>query len=526
VQRFVTQSALYQNNTNPLFAAQREADALMAIKQRRPVVFEYVKRMVKDKTGKFIPEWESISMYINPESLNISTQKIKSKQVTRGGIYYHHYGDDHWNISINGTTGLSGMKGIEVLERIYHHSGTLLRYQSAGPTVTYDAPFNNPYRLIDFSSTSDLLKTYMNDNVGSLKQKISKDISENLKKKPTNSSELSTYSGIIKKKTEEINLIKSKQILVDTLSSKTTGSIVRFVDQLKTIELYANAYSEIKNQVVDFCYKMAREGKSLSHFEIYNKTVAISKLKFNDKTAGSFKVTAAKSTYSASNAIVSAISLQITKEVIAFIFNQDVNVLLLKAINKYIEDEELLNEQDILKNLTTADSKYNIVKFYQEAKKEIASSFVDTVGSNEKVILSDALIRELKKNELQWLNQRSEVFQRDLEALSKQKKGTPNQILASILSQKQNMLRQQFQEIERFEARERDIRQRLEKKAFETMEDMFYDEWAPRRVIMYFENRAFIGHFEKFSYKRVADKPLIGYDLSFVAEKQILGTLM
>jgi hypothetical protein len=54
---------------------------------------------------------------------------------------------------------------------------------------------------------------------------------------------------------------------------------------------------------------------------------------------------------------------------------------------------------------------------------------------------------------------------------------------------------------------------------------MFKDEWAPRRVIMYFENRAYIGHFESFGYRRVADTPLINYDLKFVAEKQILGTL-
>jgi hypothetical protein len=80
-------------------------------------------------------------------------------------------------------------------------------------------------------------------------------------------------------------------------------------------------------------------------------------------------------------------------------------------------------------------------------------------------------------------------------------------------------------EISAWEEKERIIRNKLKSKAMETMDDMFRDEWAPRKVIMYFENRAFIGHFEKFSYKRVADKPLIGYDLSFVAEKQILGTL-
>ncbi|MNM84468.1 hypothetical protein D3C81_965580 [compost metagenome] len=54
---------------------------------------------------------------------------------------------------------------------------------------------------------------------------------------------------------------------------------------------------------------------------------------------------------------------------------------------------------------------------------------------------------------------------------------------------------------------------------------MFDDEWAPRRLILYYENRAYIGHFDSFSYNRVADSPLIQYDMRFTVEKQILGTL-
>lgn len=115
------------NKNSPLFAAQQVHNKLMANnKTRIPMVIEYLQ-----EAGNRI----SVPMYINPQRLNMSNQKIKSKAVTRGGIFYHHWGDDHWQMQLSGTVGDAGMEGIKKLETIYHLSGVLLQYglNSAGP---------------------------------------------------------------------------------------------------------------------------------------------------------------------------------------------------------------------------------------------------------------------------------------------------------------------------------------------------------------------------------------------------------
>ena len=88
------------------------SNAYMALKQRRPFVLEYYA-----KAGDTTPK--SITMYINPEKLSFNFSKIIGRQVTRGGIFFNHYGDDTPKMTLSGCTGLSGMKGIEQLEKIY-----------------------------------------------------------------------------------------------------------------------------------------------------------------------------------------------------------------------------------------------------------------------------------------------------------------------------------------------------------------------------------------------------------------------
>ena len=106
------------------------SNAYMALKQRRPFVLEYYA-----KAGDTTPK--SITMYINPEKLSFSNTKIIGKAITRGGIFYHHYGDDHGTMQLSGSTGMSGMAGIKILEELYFASGTLLRYNNFMPQQTY-----------------------------------------------------------------------------------------------------------------------------------------------------------------------------------------------------------------------------------------------------------------------------------------------------------------------------------------------------------------------------------------------------
>ena len=115
---------IYDNYNSYLYTAQTQySNGYMSMKQRVPMVIEYY------QTPDTI---YTVEMYINPNKINFSHQKIIGKQFTRGGIFFHHYGEDTPTMAISGNTGMSGMKGIEQLERIFNYSGTLLRYQNVG----------------------------------------------------------------------------------------------------------------------------------------------------------------------------------------------------------------------------------------------------------------------------------------------------------------------------------------------------------------------------------------------------------
>ena len=128
-QQYMQNFTRYNNYTTWNYgAAQMAADRYMTLKERIPMSFEYYETPTQKK---------EVTMYINPEKLSVSTTKVKGKAYTRGGIYYNHYGDDHWTLSLHGTVGWSQMRGIEALEEIYHNSGTLLKYQNVNAATVH-----------------------------------------------------------------------------------------------------------------------------------------------------------------------------------------------------------------------------------------------------------------------------------------------------------------------------------------------------------------------------------------------------
>lgn len=116
-----------------------------ANKERIPMILEYMTHEV-DETHWNQEGWrkannrKTITMYINPSRMQFSNQKLTSESVTRGGIFYHHWGDKNMVISLSGDLGLSSMSGVKKLDEVYRMSGVLLRYglNSQGP-VYWDA---------------------------------------------------------------------------------------------------------------------------------------------------------------------------------------------------------------------------------------------------------------------------------------------------------------------------------------------------------------------------------------------------
>lgn len=67
----------------------------------------------------FVPQFGIVRMYINPQSISYVDKKLITKDRTKGGFTLQYWGEDLTTLNINGTTGSSGVEGINVLHEIY-----------------------------------------------------------------------------------------------------------------------------------------------------------------------------------------------------------------------------------------------------------------------------------------------------------------------------------------------------------------------------------------------------------------------
>lgn len=67
----------------------------------------------------FIPEFGIVKMYVNPSSISYQDKKIITKDRTKGGYLLQYFGEELTKLNIRGTTGSSGIEGINVLYEIY-----------------------------------------------------------------------------------------------------------------------------------------------------------------------------------------------------------------------------------------------------------------------------------------------------------------------------------------------------------------------------------------------------------------------
>jgi hypothetical protein len=67
----------------------------------------------------FVPEFGIVRMYVNPAAISYNHKKLISKDKTKGGFTLQYWGEDLTTINISGTTGSSGVEGINVLYEIY-----------------------------------------------------------------------------------------------------------------------------------------------------------------------------------------------------------------------------------------------------------------------------------------------------------------------------------------------------------------------------------------------------------------------
>ncbi len=68
-----------------------------------------------------VPEGPIVEMYLNPQSVSYPHKKIITSQRVAGGFNLQYWGEDLIPIRIAGTTGTSGIEGINVLYDVYRN---------------------------------------------------------------------------------------------------------------------------------------------------------------------------------------------------------------------------------------------------------------------------------------------------------------------------------------------------------------------------------------------------------------------
>jgi hypothetical protein len=68
-----------------------------------------------------VPEGPIVQMYCNPQEIKYNYKKNIASQRTKGGWILQYWGEDLTTLNISGTTGTSGIEGINVLHDIYRN---------------------------------------------------------------------------------------------------------------------------------------------------------------------------------------------------------------------------------------------------------------------------------------------------------------------------------------------------------------------------------------------------------------------
>lgn len=300
-------------NSTGVTAAEIET-AYLQFRQRRPFYLEYY----HDENSN--PQ--QIMMYINPSKLSFSQSKIVSKQIARGGIFYHHYGEDHATMSLSGTTGMSAMKGLKRLEMVFHASGTLLAYKNYMPTQMYGNI--DSYEIYDYSDPFSIVENINeksnNSNIDTIIKKV-----YNAYKDEVNKSDMALG----------IYLIESANSN-STVKSILSGAIMDTIKELNKIDSNEMSYKQYYKKVK----KLLKNKCNLDDSIIESIALDLSEKKYYSDYSSSEIVNIKKQLHGlsgdSSNSVIDNTINQITE----FNKNRD------KAIKKYYKDLKKSSTRD------------------------------------------------------------------------------------------------------------------------------------------------------------------------------------
>lgn len=442
--------SIWDNNdaSNKYYDAQKIADKYSKLKERKPMVFEYK----KDKST-----WTSITMYINPERLAVRNIKVKGKAITRGGIFYHHWGDDSPILTLSGTTGLSGMKGIEVLEDIYYASGTLLKYQKFGPEK-YKQRTGQQSKELNLNSPTSIITAARGQATQNQRQELQTLVDKDILKS---------------QKWEEY---KKNQQRIDQLVAEGKSDSTSTINLLKLLQenyevtygFPTGKYTQLAQMTLPGLEKEIYNLKKLSSVTLKN----FNELQMLEKNLDNIRKAELELDTTIENSNSKTMSVNNYKN------------LALTTFKKYLSTMS----SDVLAAIVSQKAEYfksgiGDVRIY--------SNISEIYATTTPIPLSEDLVGKMIR-------------------LSEEKQAALDSLLA---------------ETSKLEVNEKKYYNDLKNNAFDELTDEINDEWKPRQIFIYYENRAYVGHFDSFSYSRDAMNPLlIKYEIAITLTKQVIGT--
>jgi hypothetical protein len=67
----------------------------------------------------YVPQFGTVRMFVNPAAISYNHKKLITKDRTKGGYTLQYWGEELTTLNISGTTGSSGIEGINALYEVY-----------------------------------------------------------------------------------------------------------------------------------------------------------------------------------------------------------------------------------------------------------------------------------------------------------------------------------------------------------------------------------------------------------------------
>ncbi len=85
-----------------------------------------------------LPDSGVVTMFVNPANLVISRNKSIKADRTKGGFVVQYWGEDLVDVSLTGTTGSSGVEGINALEDVFRNEQNVFNYYALNAEAQYE----------------------------------------------------------------------------------------------------------------------------------------------------------------------------------------------------------------------------------------------------------------------------------------------------------------------------------------------------------------------------------------------------